>query len=47
MKGVYECGCAAGGDLISSYCPVHTNSPIVAEFTYIRGIWYQNLGDDE
>ncbi len=46
MKVVYECGCEAGGDLISSHCPVHAKSPIVAEFTYIRGRWYENLEDD-
>ncbi len=28
-KVVYECGCTAGGDLISPYCPMHPNSPIV------------------
>ena len=27
-KVVYECGCEAGGDLISPYCPIHPNSPI-------------------
>lgn len=30
-KVIYECGCKAGGDLISPYCPVHTNMPIVKE----------------
>lgn len=46
-KVEYECGCTAVGDLISPYCPVHPNSPIVAEFTYIRGQWYENLECEE
>jgi len=28
---IYECGCTAGGDLISPYCPIHSNMPIVHE----------------
>ena len=29
-KVVYECGCEAGGDLISPYCPVH-GDPILRD----------------
>lgn len=28
---LYECGCIAGGDLISAHCPMHPNDPIIFE----------------
>ena len=28
----YACGCVAGGDLISMYCPIHTNEGIIREW---------------